>query len=271
MALYRMTATEKTQLDHQLEFAKWVALLAMVFDHIGFIFADIVDYHSFRAIGRITWPLLAWVIAVRLMQKPERAKGYLKRLIPWALVSQPFYWLAFYSRWPDNGHRAITEAPLNIFATLALGVILVMLLQRWLIHQAILQRLFVVLCVALVMAISCYPIAGVYSAVDYGPIAVLSIPTIAVMAQRSLTKAALLSGLLAVLANTYSINTLADPTMTGIVLILPFFGGLLGCLFLTGNQKLPRLPRWSFYLFYPAHILALMVVRTVFFPVITTH
>jgi hypothetical protein len=267
-----MTATKMTRLDHQLEFAKWTALLAMVFDHIGFMFHDLVDYHSFRAIGRITWPLLVWVTAVRLMQKPERAAGYLKRLIPWAIISQPIYWLCFYPNWPETGeHRAITEAPLNIFATLALGVMLFMLWQRWQGARSFVARGLVALGALLVLGVSAYPVGGLSYAVDYGPIAVLAIPAVAIMAQRSLEKAALLSGLLAVLANTYAINTLSDPVMTMVVLTLPFFGGLLGVLFLTGERVLPRLPRWSFYLFYPAHIVGLILTRALLFPVNPTH
>ena len=64
----------------------------MVFDHVAFIFFP--DLTFLRAPGRLVWPMFAALMAHQLAQgySPER---YVKRLLPFALLVQPFYALAF--------------------------------------------------------------------------------------------------------------------------------------------------------------------------------
>jgi len=64
----------------------------MVFDHVAFVFFP--DLAFLRAPGRLVWPVFAALMARQLAQgyPPEK---YVKRLLPFALLAQPFYALAF--------------------------------------------------------------------------------------------------------------------------------------------------------------------------------
>jgi Flp pilus assembly protein protease CpaA len=75
-----------------LEGLKWGIAGLMVFDHVAFIFFP--DLTFLRIPGRLVWPVFAALVARQLSQgyPPER---YVKRLLPFALLAQPFYALAF--------------------------------------------------------------------------------------------------------------------------------------------------------------------------------
>ena len=62
----------------------------MFIDHYGKIVEPDL-YLPTHAIGRLSFPLFATIIGTRLALRPDLAKRYLKRLLPWALVSQPVF------------------------------------------------------------------------------------------------------------------------------------------------------------------------------------
>jgi len=87
---------------------KVLAALLMVIDHVGLIFFP--DRLIFRYLGRLSFPLFAWLLGQG--EKHTRdVYAYLLRIVIWGLVSQPIYFLLFH-----NGQ-------LNILFTLALGLI----------------------------------------------------------------------------------------------------------------------------------------------------
>ncbi len=75
-----------------LEGLKWGTAALMVFDHVALVFFP--DLTPLRAPGRLVWPVFAALMARQLARgyPPER---YAKRLLPFALLAQPFYALAF--------------------------------------------------------------------------------------------------------------------------------------------------------------------------------
>jgi hypothetical protein len=75
-----------------LEGLKWGMAALMVLDHVAFVFFP--DLAFLRIPGRLVWPVFAALMARQLAQgyPPER---YAKRLLPFALLAQPFYALAF--------------------------------------------------------------------------------------------------------------------------------------------------------------------------------
>ena len=68
-------------------------------------------YTITNAVGRLAYPLFAWIIGVRLALNPTLTKSYLKNLAFWAFLSQPFFVYAGNSWYKPN-----------IFFTLLLGV-----------------------------------------------------------------------------------------------------------------------------------------------------
>lgn len=87
---------------------KLLAAFLMVVDHVGVVFFPKIV--ALRIIGRLSFPLFAWLIG----QGEKYTKDfhiYLLRLIIFGLASQPIYYLLFQSLRP------------NILATLALGLL----------------------------------------------------------------------------------------------------------------------------------------------------
>lgn len=251
-----MTTTKPQSLDSQLELAKWIAIITMVIDHAGFFFSDKVDYVLWRSIGRLCWPLIAWIVAMRLYTAPERTLGYLKRLLPWAIIAQFPYSFIFNAHHVSNG--VLDPRPwyalLNIFVTIGLGCIVFMLVERW--EKAGPARK-VLLALGIIAAVAPGPVA------DYGPLAIVSIPVLVLLARQSLVQAAVACGVFGVVVNLLSLihNNILDQYWGMALSALLASGIALFCL----KTYLPlwRLPRWFFYAFYPLHLVLLVLLRTV--------
>lgn len=105
----------KTNLDTDL--LKLVAIVSMLVDHIGGAFFP--ETGVFRWAGRLAFPLFCYCMTVGLLYT-RNIKRYLGRLAVFALVSQPFYVLAFHSRdWMLDRNWANW----NIFFTLFLSLL----------------------------------------------------------------------------------------------------------------------------------------------------
>ena len=98
----------KTNLNTDL--LKLIAITAMLIDHIGGAFFPDVGF--FRWIGRLAFPIFCYCLTVGLLYTRDVRK-YLLRLGVFALVSQPFYVLAFH---PHDFVAQFTNW--NIFCTL---------------------------------------------------------------------------------------------------------------------------------------------------------
>ncbi|OHA84004.1 MAG: hypothetical protein A2408_03880 [Candidatus Yonathbacteria bacterium RIFOXYC1_FULL_52_10] len=100
---------------------KLIAVVTMVIDHVGLFFFPGVT--ELRMIGRISFPLFAWLIA----NGAEHSKNttlYLKRLAILALVSQiPFFFA--------NNLIGVDPMLLNVVFTLALGLAAIMGTKRY--------------------------------------------------------------------------------------------------------------------------------------------
>lgn len=103
---------------HQQELLRWIALLTMVIDHIGVLFAPPETYDTFRAVGRIAWPLFAFLLAYNVAVRGVDPRRYLLRLAIFTVVSQLPHTLAF-------GWKGV-----SIMGTLFLGALSLSLLER---------------------------------------------------------------------------------------------------------------------------------------------
>lgn len=104
----------KTNLD--TDFLKLIAIASMLIDHIGGAFFPEVGI--FRWIGRLAFPIFCYCLTVGLLYT-RSVKKYLLRLGIFALVSQPFYILAFHP--VDQFAENLTNW--NIFFTLFLSLL----------------------------------------------------------------------------------------------------------------------------------------------------
>jgi hypothetical protein len=93
---------------------KLLAAFWMVVDHIGAIFLP--EVNTFRVLGRLSFPLFAWLLA-QGEQHTRNFQRYLLRLVILGVVSQPVYLLT------------LPTQNLNILFTLALGLFILRLIK----------------------------------------------------------------------------------------------------------------------------------------------
>lgn len=102
----------KTNLD--TNFIKIIAVISMTIDHAGAVFFP--EYPVFRWIGRIAFPLFCYCLTVGMLYTRD-IKKYLLRLFIFALISQPFWILGF-----NAGDIFGNIFNLNIFFTLVVSL-----------------------------------------------------------------------------------------------------------------------------------------------------
>lgn len=142
---FAVKKTEVSLSSSQQELLKWVAIVLMVADHVGFF---LEQYAWLRYAGRVVYPLFAFLVAYNYLYNTRNKERYLKRLFFWALISQPIYMLVM----GDN---------LNILFTILFGALAVYVAEN--------QKPYaILLCVLLV------PIAFVTS---YGVAGVMLVPS----------------------------------------------------------------------------------------------
>jgi hypothetical protein len=217
--------------DGQLELLKWTAFGSMLVDHFGrYAFGQGTESWSF-AIGRLAFPLFAFVLASNLARDGAhgpRAWRTSRRLAVWALVSVIPSW------WARD-----TWLPVNVLATLSIGAALCAALRPG--HSA----------QARVAAGAVGVTAAVF--VEFGVPGVLFVVT----TYRALVAKSAVAGSLAVamLALTAGINMI--------------FGGLVAAACTLGSVAVvlgiqffqPGIARhkWVFYFAYPLHLVAVAV------------
>ncbi len=202
----------------------------MAIDHWGKVVAPEL-FTPTHAVGRLSFPLFAALVGIRLGLRPERAGRYARRLLPWAIVSQPVVVVVAGRPWHEG----------NILFTLLAGVAATVLLARFAEGRG-----------RPAAAAGLVLVAGLSLCVEYGPIGVAIVPLVAVLARRSERGALWATGPAGLAAN-------AVPAVPPLVPIDLFALGssLVLAASVTLRPRLPRLPTHLFYAFYPAHLLAL--------------
>jgi hypothetical protein len=234
----------------QQETLKWLAILTMTFDHINKIIFN-YDYPALLWIGRLAFPIFAFLIAYNLVVREVKPTRYLWPLVFFAIGTQPLYmWV-----WHDLKG--------NILFTLCLGVLYVglhtLLRQRW--HAAALHTLLVFI----------FFIPSLQ--VEYGPVGVFFIPVLVYFFRQPSTLGYVLLNLYLVavnaLSNTDEILAFFVSPLHGLYLVSstlePFaFMPLLLFPIIAALSHLPltfrRSNPWFFYIFYPTHLFILKLV-----------
>ena len=107
---------------------KMLAIAAMTIDHIALVFfaSDSLLYYVMRLFGRITAPIMAFMLAEGFRYTRSRS-WYLLRLVAFALISQPFYYRLAFDRAP-NGWLDIC-LHWNVMFSLAVALLSLMILE----------------------------------------------------------------------------------------------------------------------------------------------
>ena len=135
-ALSGILAPREVALNRDTNLLKLVAMITMLVDHTGKMF--FAQYHIMRIIGRIAFPIYAYCIAVGCVYSGNRLK-YLSRILLIGLISQPFYAVGLAHTTPKMFTIQFAENPIgavvnfyvqswqtpNIMWTLALGLLII--------------------------------------------------------------------------------------------------------------------------------------------------
>ena len=107
---------------------KLLAITAMTIDHIALVFvpSGSILYYVMRLIGRLTAPLMAFMLAEGYRYTRSKPK-YLLRLVAFTLISQPFYFRMLFGRAPTSVLEYLTHW--NVMFSLAVALMSLMLLE----------------------------------------------------------------------------------------------------------------------------------------------
>ncbi len=225
-----------TKTNLNTSFLKIVACMAMLADHVGDVFFP--QYPVFRWIGRLAFPIFCYCLSVGLLYTHD-IKKYLLRLGFFAVISQPFYVLAFH---PHDFWGNIAD--LNIFFTLFLCLLAVWGLRKrkwWLL----------ILCVVVIG----------FGSFDYSADGIVLMLIFYLCRNKPMLGAVLCAlNYLPVLFTTSADDPLAL-VVFGHAVGFEIFSVLALPLIYYRSARNWKISKWVFYLFYPLHLLGIFVVR----------
>lgn len=213
-----------------------IAIITMLIDHIGFYWCD--NNLTMRLIGRFAMPLFCFMLAEGFLHTKGKRWAYFGRLLIFAFISQLPY---------DLLHQATsTAAPsLNVMFTLATGFAVMALIE---------SRSWSMICLPILF------MAAEYLNMDYGAYGIVMIAGF-YLASKLFQKEkyriwrwATYIALLFTSTAAYALTEGKPAQLFAIVAIIPivFYNGKLG----------KRLPKWFGYIFYPAHLAIIYLVRS---------
>ncbi len=214
---------------------KIFACLFMFIDHFGLIFFP--SMIGFRIIGRLSFPLFAWLISTGYFHTRNVFK-YLSRLIILAVIIQIPYSLYFKSTY------------LNIFFTLFVGLLTIYF------YDSIKNRV-----IGIISIINLLLISAVLN-FDYGVYGILTI-FIFYYFYKDFKKMIFAQVLLNIF-NLTVIILLDNLVLTLLDIVQPFSLLALVLIYLYNGQKGQSF-KYLFYIFYPAHLLFLYAVKLIIY------
>lgn len=224
----------KTNLD--TNFLKLIAIISMLIDHIGGAFFPEIGW--MRWVGRLAFPIFCYCMTVGLLYT-NNIKKYFFRLGLFALISQPFYILAFH---PYDFFAQFTNW--NIFFTLFLSLLALYGVKErkwWLFALA-----FFVLS---------------WWNFDYSATGVILMLIFYLCRNHPA-----LGAVLYLLFMTPTHAHAGDPLnfmLGGLTLDWTFFTVFALPLLFLRTSVHPKIPKWFFYAFYPAHLALIAIIQFV--------
>lgn len=215
------------------EALKGIACFTMLLDHIG---ATMVQGYALRIIGRIAFPIFCFLMAEGTFYTKNPRK-YGLRLMIGALLSEIPFDLAFRGK--------LTWEYQNVMLTLFLGFLTVEIIQRTEFD------------IVKVLAVSGGFALAEWANTDYGGFGVLLVVLF------SQTRGKLWFQTIMVAMFSWMINSLKLPVLGILVPIEMFaiFAMIPIALYSGGKVTSNRAVQWGFYLFYPVHLIILVLVR----------
>lgn len=230
--------------DTALDLVKWLALLTMLIDHLRHAWPEL---YFLYVPGRLAFPLFCLAIAANVVRpKADNASGVSARYLGWLLL------FSLISEWP---YRLLvpTAESLNVMPTLVLGLLIANAVQR----ADIQARWLGAGALATAVLAHEWLMFGVFGAL---------LPAAFLLALKG-SRSRWLLPMLGCLAANYWAPFYADAArgdpFAWSVLAMCLFAPLLGLLLFRCRPPfaVPPVRRWA-YLFYPAHFLVLVALRS---------
>ena len=213
---------------------KWIAIITMLIDHVGYIYITrFPDYYIFRGIGRIAFPIFVFFIAEGCF-KTKDIRKYMMRLFIFALISEFAFDYAFHGTWLYFHYQ-------NIFFTLFFGALSIYSFNYF--HEKD-KYLRVAFMMPVLMSV-----AAEFLHTDYGGVGVLLIFFLYYFHDNFKHQAFVL-----VLGNIILAFSSHPIQLLGILTIFPLY-------FYNGQRG--KNAKYLFYVFYPAHLLILGLMKGV--------
>ncbi|CAD5899685.1 Fimbrial assembly protein fimC [Carnobacterium maltaromaticum] len=229
---------------------KLIAIIAMLINHIGsgfklFEYSNELYFFT-ELVGKLTFPIMAFLL-VEGFHYTKNIKKYASRLaIFWIVSIYPFHLLHL-----PNSSFSPTELVNNIFFTLLMGLILIVLYEK---TNNVYLHILLVIIFSLATIMSDWNLFGVLMIFGFYRI-----------------KDAKLSKIIPPLYTTVImfvmmlIGHLVSPSSVPISIVISTLG-ILGTIPLLLNYNgqrgySPTWVKWGFYLFYPLHMIILIIIR----------
>ena len=234
---------------------KVIAMITMVIDHVGAVFFP--QYRILRIIGRIAFPIYAYCIAVGCVYTHNPAK-YALRVLFLALLSQPIYVIAL--RHISAPMQAVLSAgvtPMNLLKWFTLSMrsanILFTLLLGILIIWSLRERKYIV---TGALVLCTWYFSGY---INYGWPGVVLMLIFYAFLDRPATSFVWVGGFMLWWALTRNTSF----AWNGIRYGLQLYALMALLLIYLPTKTGIKLPKWVFYFFYPAHLLAIYAVTLI--------
>ena len=228
---------------------KWIAIIAMTLDHIAYLFLDqnSLLYYFMRMFGRLTAPIMVFLLTEGYRHTRNRNK-YLARLFIFAGISQPVYFMFLYGRMPENAAEFLFHW--NVMFTLGLGFLVMMLFDSTRI-QTLPSLILLDVLIALAHCGDWSYLIPSWTIIFFCNYKRDTRKMIVLFVVASVTLQTL------VYAEQY--DSLASfsfqyGTLFALIPIMLYNGE-------RGTVRYEKLNRWFFYVYYPAHMVLLLVIR----------
>ncbi|MDA9472360.1 TraX family protein [Enterococcus sp. 5H] len=229
---------------------KFIAIIAMLINHIGSGF-EIYNYsHSLffltELIGKLTFPIMAYLL-VEGFHYTKNVKKYALRLtVFWLISIYPFHaW--FYPNYPFDP----TELVNNIFFTLLMGLLLIIFYEKTKNKEL---HILLVLVFSLSTIMSDWNLIGVLMIYGFYLIKDVTMKKIVPPIYTTLFLFSLM--LIAYIITPDSVPWYELVSVFGILGVIPLLLNYNG-----QRGYSPNWVKWGFYLFYPLHLIVLIIIR----------
>lgn len=212
---------------------KLVALCTMTIDHIGAVLLP--QYLILRIIGRIAFPIYCFLIVNGLFHT-KNCKKYIGRLLLFALISEIFFDLAFFETIYEPKDQ-------NVFFTLAIGLVMLYVIEK--IHdQPRIKIYFLKVVMELLVVIFCCFLAYVLRT-DYSFYGILMMYGFYMFQS---------NGFMSFIFQAYMNVVVMGYIQSFAVISMPI-------IWLYNGKAGARKYKWLFYIYYPAHLLVLFLLK----------